>query len=136
MTNDMIKTWFLDKLNSCYIVDNYEYQKLSKRYYIPKIKNAKFYFYDKITIRRMKLCEINNTKFELNNKINGQCLFIKDSDRKILYCELEKIWTFLEDNYYFNNNKNSKNNYTQIAHFISEILNNQGDFKDYDVTWF
>ena len=74
MSEEELKVWFFDRLNSCYPVIHDDYP------------NRLYWFYDEKFIRKMKLCRLSGTEVKLPVNVNGRCLFEQDIKNKYLYC--------------------------------------------------
>jgi len=103
MTNDELKIWFLDKINSCYPVKHDDFT------------NNFFLYYDVQFVRKIKLSKINNQDIKYPSKIKGDCLFELDTKNEYIYCDYDKIWSFLESNY--------SSNYDDVQSLINGWLN-------------
>lgn len=104
MTKDELKTWFYEKLFSCYPVKNDEYP------------NSIFWYYDDKFIRKYKISKVGNKEIKLPKKVNGICLFETDIENKFLYCDYSEIWTFIGYNY------NITYDYLSIQYIITDFL--------------
>lgn len=101
MTKQELIKWFDNYFNNCYYVTHSDYPK------------SIFMFYDLKYVRKMKLNKIKG-QLSLNNNIVGECLFEVDWKNNYLWCDYDKIWTYLNDNY--------SNNSGDIQKFIKDRL--------------
>lgn len=83
MSEEELKCWFFNKLNSCYQVKNIDFP------------DRIIWVYDESHIRKIKLCKLSNVKFKLPNKLSGVCLFEQDLNNNILYCDYYSIWNII-----------------------------------------
>jgi hypothetical protein len=110
MSEQELKKWFTNKLNSCY------------RITCDDCPSSIFWIYDEQYIRKLKLCKINNVKFKLNDKdIKGNLLFEQDTLTSSLWCCIE-IWSVFEKNC---------TDYTDIQIKIKYIIKNNDILKNY-----
>ena len=87
MTNEELKIWFLDKYNSCYPVNHYNFKD-----------NIIFMMYDINYIRSKKLANILNKEVEYPTEVNGDCLFSLNLEYNIFNIDYD-IWSYIESNY-------------------------------------
>ena len=80
MSEEELKVWFFDRLNSCYSVKHDDYP------------DRLYWYYDEKFIRNVKLCRLSGEKIELPSKASGRCLFDQDIKNNILYCDYDEIW--------------------------------------------
>ena len=92
MTEQELKKWFFDRLNSCYPVihDDYPYDI--------------YWYYDEQFNRNIKLCKISGTEIKLPSKISGVCLFEQDMKNKYLYFDYDEIWSVFNKEYSYKYN--------------------------------
>jgi hypothetical protein len=102
MTEEQLKEWFWDKFNSCYYVKHDDYP------------DSIFMVYDINFIRSKKLANILDKEVEYPTVVNGDCLFRQNYKTNMLWCDRDKIWSFLETNYI--------NNYKLIKELIKGWL--------------
>jgi len=114
MKKEEIDIWLLNKIKSCYIVSNVNYNS-----------NHLYLYHDKSYIRYKKLCKIGEKEPLPPNINNGICLFYLDIKYKILYCNYDDIWLHATET------KNISN--------LSTVFNNslnRTKLYDYAITWF
>lgn len=104
MTDDDIKKWLINKINSCYQVTYNRY------------KSNIFLYYDKSYLRKMKLCKLSKYDINLSNDISGICLFYVDINNKVLYFDSVKIFAYIK-----NNSQNKTN--SEIMKIITDAIN-------------
>lgn len=104
MKDKELKIWLINKFNSCYIAQHYNYPGVN------------FYYYDESYIRKQKLCKLNNQEIKLPSKVNGICLFQKDMNNKLFQFDYVNIWIFLDEN------SNYKDKYNTINEFIDNTI--------------
>ena len=102
MLKEELKIWFINKLNSCYLVKHDKYD------------NSILMVYDKNYNRERKLGRILGKEISEPNFDEGVVLFKQDWDNDYLWCNYGEIWSFFEANY--------SNNYMKIKELISDIL--------------
>ena len=87
MSEEELKVWFFDRLNSCYPVKHDDYP------------DDIFWFYGDQFVRKLKLSKLSGEKIELPSKVSGRCLFYQDIKNKILYCDFDEIWIVFNKEY-------------------------------------
>ena len=92
MSEEELKVWFFDRLNSCYPVIHDDYP------------NRLYWFYDDQFVRKIKLCRLSGEKIELQSNVSGICLFDQDIKNKFLYCDYDEIWSVFYKEYCDNYN--------------------------------
>jgi len=88
MTDNELKTWFLNKFNSCYYVK------------VEKYTDSIYMFYDENFTRQKKLARVLNQELIYPTKVDmgGVCLFYQDYKNNTLWCEYNQIWIYLKEN--------------------------------------
>ena len=87
MTEQELKIWFLDKINSCYCVKQNDFDDIY------------FMIYDINFIRAKKLANILNKNIEYPTEVKGVCLFRQDFDSESLLCDYNRVWMFFLSNF-------------------------------------
>jgi hypothetical protein len=84
MTEQELKCWFFDRLNSCYPVTHSDYP------------DSVYWFYDEKFVRKIKLCRLSGTSLTLPDKVIGKCLFEQDWENKYIWMDHVDIWSFFQ----------------------------------------
>ena len=111
MTEQELKVWFFDRLNSCYPVIHDDYP------------DSILWFYDKQFIRKFKLCKLSGEENELPSKVSGRCLFEQYMKNKVLYCDFDEIWSVFYKEY--------SDNYNDVQRLIKSLLEEEAKLKMY-----
>ena len=126
MNKEEISNLFINTIKSCQQIKIY-----SKHY------NNIIYFIetDKNTLRKMKLCKLNDQKFN-NNQTKGNCVFAINLDVTDAYYKLDCNYTIFDifKNKYFKLN-NIFYNEKIIENMIKSILNENKIFVDINISF-
>ena len=126
MNKEEISNWFINTIKSCQQI------KINSKHY-----NNIIYFIetDKNTLRKMKLCKLNDQKFN-NNQTKGNCVFAINLDVTDAYYKLDCNYTIFDifKNKYFKLN-NIFYNEKIIENMIKSILNENKIFVDINISF-
>ena len=126
MNKEEISNLFINTIKSCQQI------KINSKHY-----NNIIYFIetDKNTLRKMKLCKLNDQKFN-NNQTKGNCVFAINIDVTDAYYKLDCNYTIFDifKNKYFKLN-NIFYNEKIIENMIKSILNENKIFVDINISF-
>ena len=126
MNKEEISNLFINTIKSCQQI------KINSKHY-----NNIIYFIetDKNTLRKMKLCKLNDQKFN-NNQTKGNCVFAINLDVTDAYYKLDCNYTIFDifKNKYFKLN-NIFYNEKIIENMIKSILNENKIFVDINISF-
>ena len=114
MSKDELMKWFYEMLFSCYPVKHIEYP------------DSILWIYDENFIRKFKISKVSNKIIKIPKTIKGCILFETKITDNYLYCDYNKIWLFIADNY----NRNIDvpyNDYIVIEYIVKGFLNEYSD---------
>ena len=86
-SREEILKWFLNKFDSCYLVEHSDN------------KGDYFMYYDEQFLRQKKLARILDDEIVYPTKPSGKVLFYQDWKNERLWCDYNEIYSYLETNY-------------------------------------
>ena len=113
MNKDELREWFYEKLFNCYVVKHKHKTE----------EHIKYLVYDKQFIRDCKLSDVLGDDIVFPTEHTGDILFKQDLKNKYLYCDYNKIWSFLESNYL--------DNYHEIQELTTGFLGEIDNYNQY-----